>query len=70
MILAVKEINEGDELLLNTGVLDNTVQINNDWEYFLIKSYIPEDNDKDCIDLYIMEKTTAESYGAPSKIKL
>lgn len=66
IILTVKNITKDEELTLNTGVLENEVQINKDWEYFLLKGYVPLDNDKDCIDLYIMEKTVAESWGAPS----
>lgn len=65
-LIATKNLDKGEELFLKTGVRETEIQIDEDDNYMLLKGYIPEDNNRDCIDLYLMEETLATSWGIPT----
>jgi len=66
VILATKNISKDYELSLNMGINDNEIQNDPNDVYFLMKNIIPDENTKDCVNLYIMEESLATSWGIPS----
>ena len=65
-ILSTQDISKDNELSIKMGIKDTDVQVDPDDHYLLLNDYIPEDNNRDCIELYIMEESLAKSWGIPS----
>lgn len=65
-LLAVDNITKDSELFLKVGVGQLEIQVDPNDMYFLIKGYLPENNYKDCVELYLMEESLAKSWGIPS----
>lgn len=66
VIMATHNISKDDQLFLKAGIMENEIQNDPNDVYLLMRNFIPEDNTKDCVNLYIMEESTATSWGIPS----